>query len=500
MVWMKIKLDLGSAEDYKRFCAIKRLPAWRMRGRVAEFPAEYADILGVEKPQVMDHLRLTPDCPTLFDYQRDIIAMALEKQKFAVFADCGLGKSLILLHYAREVAARIGKHKRVLIITPPMVVPQMAKEAERFFGNDIQTTILKAKDLQEWLNGTGEDVGITNYEALKKTTTRGNLGCLVLDESSILKSHYGNYASIILGLGKGLEYKLCCTGTPAPNDRIEYANHAVFLDRFPTVNSFLAKYFVNRGQTDARWELKPHALKPFYRSLSDWCIFLTDPSIYGWKDNCGTLPPIHTHIEHVPLTKDQQRWVNEHLGTLVATRAGGITSRGAYGQVAKGHWKGKDFETNKPAFIRDMIASWTDESTLVWCLYDQEQDGLASVIDGCESLSGKTKTSDRIAAVERFKAQESRVLISKPRILGFGLNLQVATRQVFSGLQDSYEAFYQCVKRSNRIGSTKPLHVHIPITELEEPMVENVLRKADRVEQDTKEQEAIFRSESVQWK
>ena len=500
MSWTQIALDLNSVEDYRKFCQIKRLPAWKVSGRVASFPSEYAATIGVEAVKQWEHLRLTPDAPTLFDYQRDIIKIALEKQKFAVFADCGLGKSLILLHYAREVAARLGVGKRVLIITPPMVVPQLAKEAERFFGDSIQTTIVKAKGLQEWLNGTGPDIGITNYEALKKTTQRGNLGALVLDESSILKSHYGNYASIILDLGRGLEYKLCCTGTPAPNDRIEYANHAVFLDRFPTVNSFLAKYFVNRGQTDGRWELKPHALRPFYRSLSDWCIFLTDPSVYGWKDNCRTLPPIHTHIEHVPLTDDQRRWVQQHLGSLVATRAGGITSRGAYGQVAKGHWKGQDFATNKPAYIRDRIAEWSkDESTIVWCKYDHEQDRLADVIADAESLSGKTKPSQRIESVERFKAGQSSTLISKPRILGFGLNLQVATRQVFSGLQDSYEEFYQCVKRSNRIGSTKPLNVHIPVTELEEPMVENVLQKAHRVEQDTREQEAVFREESILW-
>lgn len=107
-------------------------------------------------------------------------------------------------------------------------------------------------------------------------------------------------------------------------------------------------------------------------------------------------------------------------------------------------------------------------------------------------MSGKTAMKARIGMIDRFKSRETDVLSSKPKILGFGLNLQVATRQVFSGLQDSYEAYYQCVKRSNRIGSTKPLNVHIPVTEIEEPMVENVLRKARRVEADTREQESLF--------
>lgn len=484
---MKIEFDTNSIESYRQFMAVKRLPAFAIRGRQASFPDEYADKIGVDcKSRSVD---FDPE-PFMFDYQRDITRMAIEKRKFAVFADCGLGKSLILLSYAKHISQHHGK--RVLIITPPMVVRQLATEANRFWGEQLPVNVIRAKGLQEWLNCAGPGIGITNYEALKKTTTRGNLGGLILDESSILKSHYGNYAGICIKLGKGLDWKLCLTGTPAPNDRIEYANHGVFLDRFPTINSFLATYFINRGQTQERWALKPHALRPFYRALSDWCIFLTDPAVYGWADNSETIPPIHTHIEHVPLTADQHRWVNTHLRSLIATRAGGIQMRGAYGQVAKGYWKGQMFDTNKPSFIKSMIERWPDESTLIWCLYDKEQDGLHSVIGG-ESLSGKTPIERRIESVERFKSEECRVLISKPRILGFGLNLQVATRQVFSGLQDSYEQFYQCVKRSNRIGSTRPLNVHIPVTELEEPMIETVLAKAGRVESDSKEQELLFK-------
>jgi hypothetical protein len=266
----------------------------------------------------------------------------------------------------------------------------------------------------------------------------------------------------------------------------------VFLDRFPTVNSFLAKYFVNRGQTQERWELKPHALRPFYRALSDWCIFLSDPTVYGWRDNSELIPPIHVNIHEVPMTEQQKQWIHRELGTLIATRAGGIAKRSAYGQVAKGFWKGKAFDTNKPQFIADLISGWrAEESTLVWCLYDKEQELVSAAVGG-ETMSGDTPMSKRLAMIDRFKSRETDVLTSKPKILGFGLNLQVATRQVFSGLQDSYEAYYQCVKRSNRIGSTKPLNVHIPVTEIEEPMVENVLRKARRVEADTREQQELF--------
>jgi hypothetical protein len=290
-----------------------------------------------------------------------------------------------------------------------------------------------------------------------------------------------------LRLGAGVPYKLALTGTPAPNDRIEYANHAVFLDAFPNVNSFLARFFVNRGQTNERWELKPHALRPFYRALSHWCIFLTDPSTYGWKDNVSTIPPIHVHIHDVDLSAEQNKAIQGETGQLFVTSLGGITSRAKLSRMAKCD------RTTKPAFIRDLIASWPDESTLVWCKYNDEQDMLAEVIPGAASIDGSTPPEERQRLVDDFKAGRVRVLISKPKILGFGLNLQVCTRQVFSGLQDSYEEYYQAVKRSNRVGSTRPLNVHIPITEVERPMVDNVLRKSRRVDADTREQEAMFR-------
>lgn len=488
---MQLLLNPRSVESYRQFLQVKQLPAWTMRGRVATFPDEYADRLGM-KP-VVGSSSYQPES-FLFDYQAAITTMAVAKRKYAAFADCGLGKSLILLSYARYVREQLPKDRRILILTPPMVVPQLVAEAEKFWGQCLPVSIIKAKDLQAWLDGKGDDgIGISNYEALKRDTTAGKLGAMILDESGILKSHYGNYAGICLNLGKGLEWKLCLTGVPAPNDRIEYANHAVFLDRFPTVNSFLAKYFVNRGQTAERWELKPHALRPFYRSLSDWCIFLSDPTVYGWKDSSTTIPPINVTIHEVPMTEDQKNWVHTELGTLIATRAGGITKRAAYGQVAKGFWKGREFATNKPGYIADLINGWRrDESTLVWCLYDKEQTSVSALVGG-ESMDGKTPMAKRLEMIGRFKSRESDTLVSKPRILGFGLNLQVATRQVFSGLQDSYESYYQCVKRSNRIGSTRPLSVHIPVTEIEEPMVETVLRKARRVESDTREQEQMFK-------
>ena len=479
---VKIYLD-DSIDAYRTFLKIKALPRYEIHGRMAVVPDEYAATLGVqgESHEDSDYLPRRG----LFDYQRDIVRMAVRKRKFAIFADCGLGKTLMLLEFARHV--RAVQDKPVLIVSPLMVVKQTMDEAAKFYGDSLPIEQVSAKALPKWLNTPGGRLGITNYDALRDDTPSGDLGGLILDESSMLKSHYGKWGQVCLRMGAGIPWKLALTGTPAPNDRIEYANHAVFLDAFPNVNAFLARFFINRGQTMERWELKPHALRPFYRALSHWCIFLTDPSTYGWKDNVHSIPPIHVCIEDVRLSDEQERQVRATTGQLFVTELGGITTRAKLSRMAKCE------SSTKPQYIADMVREWPNESTIIWCRYNDEQRAIEAVLPEAASIDGNTPLEERQRIVDDFKAGRVRVLITKPKILGFGLNLQVCTRQVFSGLQDSYEEYYQAVKRSNRIGSTKPLMVHIPVSDVERPMVENVLRKARRVEADTREQEAMFR-------
>lgn len=488
---MIITFSPDSVEDYRLFLRVKSLPTYRIVGRTAVIPDEYSDRLGVAAAPEPD--REYKPIPGLFDYQRDIAALAIRKRKFAVFADCGLGKTLILLEFARHANSAMFGRKRVLIISPLMVISQTIAEMKAWYGshNDLTITQVKAKDLNGWLSQAGTEIGITNYDALTDEIDPGRLGCLILDESSMLKSHYGKWGSCCLKLGRGLDWKLALTGTPAPNDRIEYANHAVFLDAFPTVNSFLARFFVNRGQTQERWEMKPHAVKPFYRALSHWSIFLTNPATYGWKDNAESIPPIITHIHEVELTDAQNGAIRDLTGMLFAGDPGGIGKRAKLARVAK------TGDSLKPAFIRNLIGLWPDESSLVWCKFNDEQDRLARELPGAASIEGATPFEERMTIIDRFKRGEVKTLISKPKLLGFGLNLQRATRQVFSTLHDSYEEFYQAVKRSNRIGSTRPLNVHMPVTEAERPMLENVLRKANRVHQDTLEQEELFKNARV---
>ena len=483
---MRLDFDPTSLDDYRRFLAVRQCPVYHFEGWQAVVPDEYAERLGVKlQPE-----RPVPYKPAsgLFDYQRSIAAMAIRKRKFAVFADCGLGKTFILLEFARHAMQVSGK--KILIVAPLMVVEQTVGEAGWFYGGDLLIRQVRAAELQDWLTADGAEVGVTNYEAIREGLQATSLAGIVLDESSMLKNHYGEWGLRLIEMGRGLPWKLCASGTPAPNDRIEYANHAVFLDRAKTTNEFLATYFINRGETQNRWELKPHGLRPFYRALADWSIFLTNPATYGWHDNVGTTPPIHIHIEHIDLTPEQRKAAQAVTGTLVANQVGGLGQRGKLSQIAKG--KG-GVATNKPAAIRALVDSWPDESTIIWCHYNDEQEMMEQTFPEAVSVSGDTPMDKRREAIAAFKSGAAKVLISKPKVLGFGLNLQVCTRQVFSGLKDSYEEFYQAVKRSNRIGSTRPLNVHIPVTELEVPFVDNVLQKAHRVEADTLEQEALFK-------
>jgi superfamily II DNA or RNA helicase len=486
---MKLHLNPSSIDDYRKFLAAKRLPRYRVTGRSVEFPDEYAAMMGVTKRNRTKTGNFEPS-PFLFDYQRAIVDLAVRKRKFCVFADCGLGKTLIMLDFA--IAASMSRRRsRVLIVSPLMVCRQTAAEWERFYGRG-PLPVIAARDLPAWLK-LGDGIAITNYEAITDELPDAKLDGLILDESSMLKSHYGAWGTRLIELGRGVEWKMCLTGTPAPNDRIEYANHAVFMDAFPTVNSFLARFFVNRGQTQERWEMKSHAVAPFYRAVSHWCIFLSNPSVYGWRDNCDSIPPIRVHVENVSSTDAQRSALMDTTGTMFVTEAGGIGSRAKIARIGKGFHDGEKIDSHKTTYIADRIASWPNESTLVWCKYNAEQEEIAAAIPGCGNITGETPIEERQRIIDAFKRGEIRTLVTKTKILGFGLNLQIATRQVFSTLQDSYEEFYQAVKRSNRIGSTKPLDVHIPVTEFERPMIETVLAKAHRVQADTEEQERIFR-------
>jgi superfamily II DNA or RNA helicase len=487
---MQVYLNLSSQEDYHKFLRIKALPSYHFSGRTAWFPDEYAErVTGIAAPKTKER-RYVP-YKGLFDYQAGISRLSIRKRKFGVFAAPGWGKTFIQWEFARHAAAVVPKSKAVLMIAPLMVVEQTLDDIKRFYGK-CEAVQIRANSLNDWIVSGKERIGITNWDALTDETPQGRIAALVPDETSCMASHYGAWGTNLIRIGRGVDWKLCSTGTPAPNDRIEYANHAVFLDAFPTINSFLSRFFVNRGKTSERWEMKAHSLRPFYRALSHWCIFMSNPAVYGWKDNTTTIPPIHVHIHDVDLTEEQQDMIRFYTGNLFACKVGGITQRSKLSQIAKGNVNGNDIESLKPAYIRELVGTWPEESTIIWCRFNPEQERLAREFPGCASIQGSTEYEERKVLINEFKAGKRKVLISKPEVLGYGLNLQVATRQVFSSCEDSYLKYQQAVKRSNRVGSTRPLNVHLVVTEAERPMMENVLRKADRVQGDDEEQEKLF--------
>ena len=209
---MKLLLDLNTVDGYRTFLKVKSLPIHSFAGREAWFPDEYASRLGLSAESAIG-MPYKPN-PKLFDYQAAIAKIAIAKRKYAVFMEPGRGKTLIDFEYAHHAVSTTGG--RVLIVCPPMVIQQMIDEHAKFYPSMAGPDRVRAAGLQEWLNGNGPAFGITNYEAIREGLTAGNLSALILSESSMLKSHYGKWGTRLIELGRGLNWKLCETGTPAP--------------------------------------------------------------------------------------------------------------------------------------------------------------------------------------------------------------------------------------------------------------------------------------------
>lgn len=330
---MKIIRQSGRAritvESYEDLLAVRAIPDYRFVDEVmVDCDERHLHILG-------EAVRAEHAFPGLsahlFDYQRWTVEMALDRRRFAIFADTGLGKTAMQLEWAEQVAAATGG--RVLVVAPLNVVGQTIAEHERFYGQPL----LDARErsvLADWLGG-GSGVAITNYE--KITGERLGIAGVVLDESSVLKQSMGARRTAIIDAFRGVGWKLCCSATPAPNDRIEYAEHAYFLDVVRSTREFLAAFFVNR---DGQWQLKYHGETAFYRHLASWSVFMRDPAAYGFDDLLAKMPPLHTEFPHVPLTVEQveaaRRWQAGDQINLLGIEVGGVTSRTKVMQIAHG--------------------------------------------------------------------------------------------------------------------------------------------------------------------
>jgi DNA modification methylase len=384
--------------------------------------------------------------PLLFDFQKDIVQWAVQRGRAAIFADCGLGKTPMQLEWAYRVWLHTGKP--VLILAPLAVAEQTAREGEKF-AVDVHVCRTQA-DVQG-------DINITNYEMLGHFDSSA-FGGIVLDESSILKSFGGVIRKEITTFAKDIPYRLACTATPAPNDIIELTNHAEFLD-IMSGKEIVALFFTQDGNSTHNWRLKGHAKKDFWRWLASWAVAVRKPSDLGYEDGAFMLPALHIHQEIVESGPAE--------GQLFAVEARTLQERRGARKVSL---------SQRVARCAARVNA-DDDSHLVMCNLNSESKALVKSIPGAVEITGSDKPEHKAKAMLDFAAGRIRVLVSKPSICGYGMNFQICHNVHFVGLSDSYEQFYQAVRRVWRFGQQNEVDAYIYTSELEGAVLKNIERK-----------------------
>lgn len=482
-------------------------------------PARFAALLGIEPPKIQGQTSplfgaLLPEFQEL-EHQREILKLALDAKRYAVWSDVGTGKTLIELEFARQVTLMTGG--RVLIITLNEIVDQMIGEARKFYGDTLQPVRLHSREeMRQWCKGEGNgQVAITNYEKMNPddngqvVNEMRHLAGLVCDESSRLRGGGGKQKWALIKSSKGIPYKLSCTATPAPNDVIEFASQASFLERMRSDNEIIWTFF-QRDPVTQEWTVKRHARKAFFEWMAAWSIYLRDPRRYGWSSNIE-LPPVpevsHHTLTITPAQMEAARDFNTTNSGQMAMFTGasqGIVGRSKLSQIAKGFvYEGEQkqarrIESVKPDFVARLIQEDAHLNPLVWTVFDEESKLIAEALraggfNNFQVLSGDTPKVKRAPMIESYRRGETPVLISKTKLLGYGMNFQHCGSMIFSGWDDSFEALYQAIGRAVRYGQKQRVRVHLPfIEELEGEVLKNVLRKASQFEQLVSEQEQAY--------
>lgn len=379
----------------------------------------------------------------LFPFQKDIVRWACKKGKAAIFAGTGLGKTGMQLEWAHQVHQHTGAD--VLVLAPLAVAEQTAREGEKF---EVVVHLCKTQaDVKPGVN-------ITNYEKLSHFDA-GHFAGIVLDESSILKSFAGKVRTEIIEAFRDTPFKLACTATPAPNDHMELANHAEFL-HVMSRPEMLATFFVHDGGSTSQWRLKGHAVKAFWEWVASWAVMMSMPSDLGYEDNGFKLPPME--IEQIVV--DRTGYIVKEAQTLQDRRRARTDSL--------------DLRVQKAV---ELVLSKPDESWLVWCDLNKESEALKKAIPGSVEVKGADDPDYKTSSLTGFARGEIKILISKPSIAGFGMNFQVCHNQVFTGLSDSFEQYYQAVRRSWRFGQKERVKVYVITSEKEGAVVKNIKRK-----------------------
>lgn len=380
-------------------------------------------------------------------HQLDIASWSLRRGRSAIFAGTGLGKTLMQLVWAREVA--IETRRPVFLLAPLAVSHQHVREGQKFGISGMIVT-----------SPTSETVNITNYQKIEHFDL-SEFGGVALDESSILKNVDGKYRNKLIEDCASVPFRLAATATPAPNDFMELGNHAEFLGVM-SYTDMLATFFTHDGGETQKWRLKGHAEDEFWRWVASWGVMLRKPSDLGYDDAGYDLPPLNYHqhtvqVEYAPSIE---------TGLLFPMEARTMQERIA----ARRHSVEERVALAASITPKDGPFVW-------WCNLNSEADGLAKSIKGAVNLHGGLKDSEKERILIDFSDGKIEKLITKPSLAGFGMNWQHCCNTGFVGLNDSYEQFYQAVRRFWRFGQTKPVNVNLIASESEGAVVANIKRK-----------------------
>ena len=382
----------------------------------------------------------------LFDWQKEIVKWCLKKGKCALFEDTGMGKTIQQLAWADAIV----KHTKgkVLIVAPLAVSKQTAKEGDKF---GIEVNIIeKEEDIKD-------GISVTNYEKLHKFDLSQFIG-VCLDESSILKSYSGKTTMEMIDTFRYTPYKLSCSATPSPNDYTELGNQAEFLNVM-TMSEMLATYFINDASHGNGWRLKGHSEIEFYKWITEWAILINNPSNLGYDGSKFILPKLN--INKIVLESDT--WETDTLFPIAAETLGER-------REARKSSIPQKIEKIKQ-IVKDM------ESCIIWCDYNYESEELKKAIPDGYEIKGSDSPEYKEKGMIGFSNGDVKILISKPSICGFGMNWQNCNNMVFCGLSDSYEQFYQAIRRCWRFGQTKEVNVYVIISDKETNIMENIKKK-----------------------
>jgi len=386
----------------------------------------------------------------IFDYQRACVEWACKRGKAALFLDTGLGKTNCELAWAEAVEEYT--QKPVLILAPLCVSKQIQQEAERFNFDVIG--VRENSQIKE------RGIYVTNYENLHNIDC-GAFAGVVLDESSILKGLDGKLRKRITESFRQTPYRLSASATPSPNDYMELGTQSEFLGIMSHVE-MLATFFIHDGADTSKWRLKGHGQKKFFEWLATWSVIMRDPSVFGFAKK-PTLPPLN--IKQITI----ESGVNDGLLPALAQ------------SLSERNTARRDTVEARCQAAAD-IANSIDGSVLVWCALNDEGDLLESMIDKSVQIAGADKPQDKESRMMGFIDGSHRVIVSKVRIAGFGMNFQHCHNMIFVGLSDSWEQYYQAVRRCWRFGQTKPVNVYIITADIEGMVLENIKRKDEQAE------------------